>query len=104
LPGVSDTENTAVAVLLIDTAGCELNELDLIDNESKGNEGNEFVLVKTLRFVIIYLQTVVINHELATKQVILLSHCVNFLTKLLRVGKKTVTSLMFNYGNCYDVK
>lgn len=44
LPGVSDTEDTSVAVLLIDTAGCELNELDLIDNESKGNEGNGFYL------------------------------------------------------------
>jgi hypothetical protein len=39
LPGVAETDDTRTALLLIDTAGCNLNELDVADNESKGNEG-----------------------------------------------------------------
>jgi len=36
---VSDTEDTCIPLLLIDTAGCSLSELDVASNESKGNEG-----------------------------------------------------------------
>lgn len=39
LPNVTDTEDTSIALLLIDTAGCNLNELDVASHESKGNEG-----------------------------------------------------------------
>ncbi len=39
LPGLADNENTSVPVLFIDTAGCHLNELEVEDEVSKGNEG-----------------------------------------------------------------
>ncbi|XP_072448085.1 DNA-binding protein SMUBP-2-like [Chiloscyllium punctatum] len=39
LPGVSLTEETKVPLLLIDTAGCGLLELDEEDEQSKGNSG-----------------------------------------------------------------
>ncbi|XP_077978180.1 DNA-binding protein SMUBP-2-like [Glandiceps talaboti] len=39
LPGVADTEETNMSLLLIDTAGCDLYELELDEEMSKGNEG-----------------------------------------------------------------
>ncbi|NXS89588.1 SMBP2 protein, partial [Erpornis zantholeuca] len=39
LPGVSSTEETSTALLLIDTAGCGLFELEEEDEQSKGNPG-----------------------------------------------------------------
>ncbi|NXP64496.1 SMBP2 protein, partial [Chloropsis cyanopogon] len=39
LPGVSSTEETSTALLLIDTAGCGLFELEVDDEQSKGNPG-----------------------------------------------------------------
>jgi len=39
LSNVGDTEDTCIPLLLIDTAGCDLSELDVASNESKGNEG-----------------------------------------------------------------
>ncbi|NXX24941.1 SMBP2 protein, partial [Nicator chloris] len=39
LPGVSSTEETSVPLLLIDTAGCGLFELEVEDKQSKGNPG-----------------------------------------------------------------
>lgn len=39
LPGVANTEETSVPLLLIDTAGCGLLELDEEDSQSKGNPG-----------------------------------------------------------------
>ncbi|XP_061856004.1 DNA-binding protein SMUBP-2 isoform X2 [Colius striatus] len=39
LPGVTATEETSTALLLIDTAGCGLFELELEDEQSKGNPG-----------------------------------------------------------------
>lgn len=39
LPGVSDTEETSTPLLLIDTAGCGLFELEVEDEQSKGNPG-----------------------------------------------------------------
>ncbi|KAH7934787.1 hypothetical protein HPB52_000484 [Rhipicephalus sanguineus] len=39
LPGVEDNDDTALPLLLIDTAGCGMVELDTPDDESKGNEG-----------------------------------------------------------------
>uniref|UniRef100_A0A8C9UCQ2 DNA-binding protein SMUBP-2 n=1 Tax=Serinus canaria TaxID=9135 RepID=A0A8C9UCQ2_SERCA len=39
LPGVSDTEETSIPLLLIDTAGCGLFELEVEDEQSKGNPG-----------------------------------------------------------------
>ncbi|NXE14253.1 SMBP2 protein, partial [Lophotis ruficrista] len=39
LPGVASTEETTIPLLLIDTAGCGLFELDVEDEQSKGNPG-----------------------------------------------------------------
>ncbi|NXM68862.1 SMBP2 protein, partial [Serilophus lunatus] len=39
LPGVSSTEETTIPLLLIDTAGCGLFELEEEDEQSKGNPG-----------------------------------------------------------------
>ncbi|NWW61971.1 SMBP2 protein, partial [Ifrita kowaldi] len=39
LPGVSATEETSIPLLLIDTAGCGLFELEVEDEQSKGNPG-----------------------------------------------------------------
>ncbi|XP_030056992.1 DNA-binding protein SMUBP-2 [Microcaecilia unicolor] len=39
LPGVASTEDTGIPLLLIDTVGCGLFELDVEDEQSKGNQG-----------------------------------------------------------------
>ena len=39
MEGIAENDETSNALLLIDTAGCQLNELEVADNESKGNEG-----------------------------------------------------------------
>uniref|UniRef100_A0A8C8RWE1 DNA-binding protein SMUBP-2 n=1 Tax=Pelusios castaneus TaxID=367368 RepID=A0A8C8RWE1_9SAUR len=39
LPGVASTEETKIPLLLIDTAGCGLFELEVEDEQSKGNQG-----------------------------------------------------------------
>ncbi|XP_066854840.1 DNA-binding protein SMUBP-2 isoform X2 [Anser cygnoides] len=39
LPGVASTEETTIPLLLIDTAGCGLLELEVEDEQSKGNPG-----------------------------------------------------------------
>ncbi|NXP15018.1 SMBP2 protein, partial [Thinocorus orbignyianus] len=39
LPGVTSTDETSIPLLLIDTAGCGLSELDVEDEQSKGNPG-----------------------------------------------------------------
>ena len=39
LTGVRETEDTSLALLLIDTAGCDVSELDLEEEVSRGNEG-----------------------------------------------------------------
>ncbi|NWW31686.1 SMBP2 protein, partial [Panurus biarmicus] len=39
IPGVSSTEETSIPLLLIDTAGCGLFELEVEDEQSKGNPG-----------------------------------------------------------------
>ncbi|XP_067396552.1 DNA-binding protein SMUBP-2 isoform X1 [Emydura macquarii macquarii] len=39
LPGVASTEETRIPLLLIDTAGCGLLELEVEDEQSKGNQG-----------------------------------------------------------------
>jgi len=45
LPDVVDTDDTSTPLLLIDTAGCDLNELDVASNESKGNEGEYLTII-----------------------------------------------------------
>ena len=40
IPGITDNEDTSQPLLLVDTAGCELYELDLPEEISKGNEGH----------------------------------------------------------------
>ncbi|CAH6793435.1 DNA-binding protein SMUBP-2 [Phodopus roborovskii] len=52
LPGVADTEETSVPLLLIDTAGCGLLELDEEDSQSKGNPGE-------VRLVALHIQALV---------------------------------------------
>ncbi|XP_037307190.1 DNA-binding protein SMUBP-2 [Pungitius pungitius] len=39
LPGVSCVEETSTPLLLIDTAGCGLTEMEVTDEQSKGNQG-----------------------------------------------------------------
>ena len=39
MPYVQESEDTNQPLLLIDTAGCDLYELDLPEEISKGNEG-----------------------------------------------------------------
>lgn len=39
LPGVSDSPDTTIPLLLIDTAGCDQLELEMSEELSKGNEG-----------------------------------------------------------------
>ncbi|XP_029008415.1 DNA-binding protein SMUBP-2 [Betta splendens] len=39
LPGVACTEETSTPLLLIDTAGCGLSEMEVPDEQSKGNQG-----------------------------------------------------------------
>ena len=41
LPGVSPSDDTQIPLLLIDTAGAGLRELDAGAEDSKGNEGEE---------------------------------------------------------------
>ncbi|XP_028727335.1 DNA-binding protein SMUBP-2 [Peromyscus leucopus] len=52
LPGVADTEETRVPLLLIDTAGCGLLELNEEDSQSKGNPGE-------VRLVSLHIQALV---------------------------------------------
>ena len=39
LPGVNDTDDTSLPLLLIDTAGCDVYEMQVEEEVSKGNEG-----------------------------------------------------------------
>lgn len=39
LPSVEENDNTCIPLLLIDTIGCSLYEMELDDELSKGNEG-----------------------------------------------------------------
>ncbi|GBN17704.1 DNA-binding protein SMUBP-2 [Araneus ventricosus] len=39
IPGIENNDDTTIPLLLIDTAGCGLHELQADDDESKGNEG-----------------------------------------------------------------
>ncbi|KAM6926855.1 DNA-binding protein SMUBP-2 [Lycodopsis pacificus] len=39
LPGVTCVEETSMPLLLIDTAGCGLSEMEVTDEQSKGNQG-----------------------------------------------------------------
>ncbi|XP_008844548.2 DNA-binding protein SMUBP-2 isoform X2 [Nannospalax galili] len=52
LPGVSATEETSIPLLLVDTAGCGLFELEEEDSQSKGNPGE-------VRLVTLHVQALV---------------------------------------------
>uniref|UniRef100_A0A8C5LCH1 DNA-binding protein SMUBP-2 n=1 Tax=Jaculus jaculus TaxID=51337 RepID=A0A8C5LCH1_JACJA len=52
LPGVATTEETSVPLLLVDTAGCGLFELEEEDNQSRGNPGE-------VRLVSLHIQALV---------------------------------------------
>ena len=45
LPGVSKDENTTVPLILIDTTGCDMNEVETSDEISKANEGEVALVV-----------------------------------------------------------
>ncbi len=49
LAGVEDNEDTSIPVLMIDTAGCDLQELDVPDELSKANEGGKTGPEQSLR-------------------------------------------------------
>ncbi|XP_043923237.1 DNA-binding protein SMUBP-2 [Protopterus annectens] len=49
LPEVSSTEDTEIPLLLIDTSECGLFELDVEDEQSKGNEGEVELVVKHIQ-------------------------------------------------------
>ena len=53
LGDVRDNEDTAIPVLMIDTAGCDLTELDVPDEMSKANEGRNtrVQVIRLLSFV-----------------------------------------------------
>lgn len=40
LPGVACVDETSTPLLLIDTSGCGLNEIEVADDQSKGNPGS----------------------------------------------------------------
>ena len=48
IPNVHETDDTSQPLLLIDTAGCDLYELDLPEEISKGNEGIPFLKIRQL--------------------------------------------------------
>ncbi|XP_054895009.1 DNA-binding protein SMUBP-2 isoform X1 [Poeciliopsis prolifica] len=51
LPGVACVEETSTPLLLIDTAGCGLSEMEIADEQSKGNQGEVDIVslhIKTL--------------------------------------------------------
>ena len=52
LEGVQKTDLTTVPLLLIDTAGCDLYELETPEEESKGNEGETEVVVQHVEALI----------------------------------------------------
>nr|XP_020475017.1 DNA-binding protein SMUBP-2 isoform X2 [Monopterus albus] len=51
LPGVTSVDETSTPLLLIDTAGCGLSEMEVPDEQSKGNQGEADIVevhIKTL--------------------------------------------------------
>lgn len=48
LVGVADVEDTRIPLLLIDTAGCGLSEMEDTDEQSKGNQGEGCSILKGL--------------------------------------------------------
>ncbi|XP_060891467.1 DNA-binding protein SMUBP-2 [Labrus mixtus] len=51
LPGVACVEETSTPLLLVDTAGCGLSEMEVTDEQSKGNQGEVDIVdlhIKTL--------------------------------------------------------
>lgn len=52
LPGVAGVEETSASLLLIDTAGCGLGEMEVTDEQSKGNEGKSICIVKKHVFTV----------------------------------------------------
>uniref|UniRef100_T1J301 PH and SEC7 domain-containing protein 4 n=1 Tax=Strigamia maritima TaxID=126957 RepID=T1J301_STRMM len=52
LPEVNENEDTSTPILFIDTAGCNIFELDLVDEASKGNEGEADIAAAHVRNLI----------------------------------------------------
>lgn len=51
---MEDTELTREPLLFIDTSGCDLPELDLPDEQSKGNEGKTIVALYLMPSIVSY--------------------------------------------------
>lgn len=49
---MEDNDITREPLLLIDTAGCDLQELDLPDEQSRGNEGENSITINYLDSVV----------------------------------------------------
>lgn len=45
LAGVADVEETSMPLLLVDTAGCGLSEMEDTDEQSKGNQGKSLCII-----------------------------------------------------------
>ncbi|CAG2247330.1 IGHMBP2 [Mytilus edulis] len=54
IQGITDNEETSEPLLLIDTAGCEMYELDLPEEISKGNEGEADIVATHVEKLISY--------------------------------------------------
>ncbi|TSX17015.1 DNA-binding protein SMUBP-2 [Bagarius yarrelli] len=52
LAGVADVEETSIPLLLVDTAGCGLNEMEDTDEQSKGNQGEVDIVALHARTLI----------------------------------------------------
>lgn len=52
LPGVQETDETSLPLLLIDTAGCDVREKEVEDEVSKGNEGEADIVAAHVRALI----------------------------------------------------
>lgn len=54
LAGVACVEETSTPLLLIDTAGCGLSEMEVADEQSKGNTGYSFLILACKQAIYVY--------------------------------------------------
>lgn len=54
LVGVACVEETSTPLLLIDTAGCGLSEMEVADEQSKGNTGYSFLILACKQAIYVY--------------------------------------------------
>ena len=105
LPGVEETEETILPLLLIDTTGCDVSEKEVEDEVSKGNEGEADIVASHVTALIsaglqptdiaviapYNLQVSVVNWPFVFKYFAKVSHPLSFATtgsSLPREGRK----------------